>query len=113
MAQWTLGVGPLKSDKASGTLTLEPETDIWTIEGEVEPSTPLNPTKETPSFVERLDSGPVTILEDGDVFKKFEFRGKQLKGLWIAQRSSPQDAIWRFERSTEVTAGGGDASKAD
>jgi len=96
----------LKSDKASGTLNPEPEKTIWTIEGEVEPTTPLNPTKETPSFVERLDSGSVTVLEDGDVFKKFEFRGNKLKGLWTAQRSSPQDAIWRFERSTEVTGGG-------
>lgn len=110
LAQWTFGVDPLKTDKASGTLDLEPEKTIWTIEGEVEPSTPLNPTTETPSFVERLDSGSVTILEDGDVFKKYEFRGKEFKGLWIAQRSSPQDAIWRFERSTEVATGGGDSS---
>jgi len=115
IGQWSLDTDPLKSDEVSGTLKTDPDREIWTVEGEVAPGTQLNPTKGTPSFVERLDAGDVTILEDGDIFKKYEFRGKELKGLWTARRSSPTDTIWRFERSTEVSANGGgsDRSKAD
>jgi len=58
--------------------------------------------KNEPGYVKALDWGRVLVLEDSPLFKKFQFKGKQLKGIWIMHRSSPETDIWTFERSKDI-----------
>jgi len=58
--------------------------------------------KNEPGYVKALDWGRVLVLEDSPLFKKFQFKGKQLKGIWIMHRSSPETDIWIFERSKDI-----------
>ena len=58
--------------------------------------------KNEPGYVKALDWGRVLVLEDSPLFKKFQFKGKQLKGIWIMHRSSPETDIWTFERSKNI-----------
>jgi len=45
-----------------------------------------NPTKNTPLFYTRLDFGKTVVLINKLNFKKFLFKGKKLKGLWVLIR---------------------------
>ncbi|MHA1329609.1 MAG: ATP-dependent DNA ligase [Candidatus Hodarchaeales archaeon] len=57
-----------------------------------------NPTKETAAYIKILDKGKAIVFEDSDSFKKFEFKGKKLKGLWIFIRENTSD-FWIMKRS--------------
>jgi len=65
----------------------------------IKPGTKFNPTKNTPSTIERIDTGSCLVLEDSREFKKIEFFGKKLKGLWTLKREEPEMEIWVMERS--------------
>jgi len=104
IAWWTLDLDPLHAEKLSGSLRAEPEGHFWDIEGEIASGSRLNPTKETPSFVERLDSGEVVVRKD-DGLTSYEFRGSRMRGQWIASQRS--DGTWTLERSTEDRNGEG------
>ena len=58
--------------------------------------------KNEPGYIKALDWGKVLVLEDGELFKKFQFRGKRMKGEWIMYRSDPDTDIWVFERSESI-----------
>jgi|GEM_PF-3183693 len=58
--------------------------------------------KNEPGYIRALDWGRVLVLEDSPLFKKFQFKGKKLKGIWIMYRSSPDTDIWIFERSKNI-----------
>lgn len=83
----------------------KPCTDLSSMEKgkkgveELEPGTPWNPTKDTPAFIEALDFGSCTILEDSDTFKKVEFHGQELKGLYAFTREAPESDFWIMSRS--------------
>jgi len=58
-----------------------------------------NPTKETSCFMEILDKGKAIVYEDGDLFKKFEFKGNKLKGLWVFIRENTS-SFWIMKKSS-------------
>ena len=61
---------------------------------ELEPGTSWNPTRDTPAFIKALDFGTCTTLEDSDTFKKVEFQGQELKGLYAFTREDPESDFW-------------------
>jgi len=58
-----------------------------------------NPTKNTPSYIEIIDGGEVIVFEDSDAFKKFQFEGKKLKGLWTFEREGTSK-FWIIKQSS-------------
>jgi hypothetical protein len=78
--------------------TIEKLGDFWKREGPIPPGSPGNPTKETPSYLENIDEGDVDILDDGIDFKKYNFHGKELKGLYVFKRDLQGD-LWRVGKS--------------
>ena len=66
---------------------------------ELQPGTEWNPTKDTPAFIKALDFGTCTILEDSDTFKKVEFHGQELKGLFAFTREDPESDFWIMSHS--------------
>ena len=65
---------------------------------ELDPGTVWNPTKDTPAFIKALDFGNCIILEDSATFKKVEFKGDKLNGLFIFTREDESD-FWTISQS--------------
>lgn len=59
-----------------------------------------NPNRRIVADVEKMDEGTVNIISDTDTFVSFMFRGKKLKGYWIAKRESPRSENWVFSKSS-------------
>ena len=69
------------------------------------PGGPGNPTKDTPAWIERIDSGTVRIYQFDDMFGKFDIRFKELKGHYVAIRRDERLNLWTIrkeEKSPEV-----------
>lgn len=62
-------------------------------------NTTLNPTKETPAFIQIIDAGKVIKLIDKPLFKKYQIANGKMKGLWIVERTDPKGKIWKFSKS--------------
>lgn len=58
-----------------------------------------NPTKDTASYIKILDKGNAIVYEDSELFKKFGFRGKKLKGLWVFIREGTSK-FWIMKKSS-------------
>lgn len=65
---------------------------------ELPPGTPGSFGKQETGYIKAIDWGRVMIMEQSDLFWKFDFRGKKLKGLYILKRS-PESDIWTFAKS--------------
>jgi len=98
-----LAADPLKSRAVSATLDIERTDKYLDVQGDVPPGSPLNPTKNTPSSIVIQDRGEVLVLIDDETFKKFEFRGEKLRGLWIARRPTPDAAFWEIVQTLDVS----------
>ncbi|MEM4720515.1 MAG: hypothetical protein QXT73_00460 [Candidatus Methanomethylicaceae archaeon] len=66
---------------------------------EIEKGKPGAFTKNEAAYIIPLDHGQVAVMQDDELFKKFKFSGKQLKGLFIMRRSDATTDIWDFSRS--------------
>lgn len=98
--RWRFELDPLDQPASSGQFDSEEDPKLIEAAGFYPPgSGELNPTKETPAFIERVDSGDAVLLVDQPGFKKVLFRGKRLSGTWTFAR---RDAEWQVERSAEV-----------
>jgi len=64
----------------------------------IPPGKPGNPTKNTPAYIEIVDSGEITIYESSDVFVKMDFNFKKLKGHFVAIRRDPRQNLWVIRR---------------
>jgi hypothetical protein len=78
---------------------IEVNTRLEAEEGDVKPKTVLNPSKATPCHLEIIDRGEATVFEDNAGFKKFQFKGKELKGILTFAQDSPDSTIYNFKRS--------------
>lgn len=57
-----------------------------------------NDTKNTPTSLERLDSGTAIMLINNDSFKKILFNGKLFKAMLVFKRQDKTD-LWSIEKS--------------
>ena len=64
----------------------------------LKPGTDANPTKATPAYIEPVDGGTCIVLDESEGWKKIEFRGKKLKGVYTF-RKEPEMPFWQMERS--------------
>jgi hypothetical protein len=55
----------------------------------------MDPTKDTPSFVEILDKGECRLLVDRPALLKVQFEGKKLRGVWLLEK---KNANWHVRR---------------
>jgi hypothetical protein len=102
--RWTLQGNPAKEVKTGGSKESGPKLfNDYKTKGNVfdlKPGSGLNPTKNTPGFIELLDSGKLSVLEDGEDLKKVRFFGKDLNGVYILSRDQPgEGTLWNIERT--------------
>ena len=55
----------------------------------------MNPTKDTPTFVEVVDKGRCRFLVDEPGLVKIGFDGKALRGLWLLEK---KNSNWHVRR---------------
>lgn len=100
--QIVLDRNPLKG--ATSAVVRKPyKKDFWTKGAEepeeIPPGEKGNPTRSTPAWVQRIDSGKVEILEDANMFKRYVFENQKLKGTYVLERESPRENLWRFSKA--------------
>lgn len=64
----------------------------------VKPKAPGNPTTNTPSYVERMDSGTVIVFEEDNLIKRLIFQGSKLSGLYSMERENTKRNKWEFSK---------------
>jgi len=89
----------LEVEETSAIYKEDPDKAWMKKEGYLEPSSPGNPTKDTPAWIRILDSGSALIFEMSDMFAKIEFRGEHLKGLYTFEREDPTINMWVVKKS--------------
>lgn len=89
---------PRQVGQTVGQFEIDPKSFMG-ITGYIKPGAPLNDTKDTPSWIERLDAGSAVVLVDRPNLKKVQFRGRQLKGTWMFVR---RDSEWAVSRESEA-----------
>lgn len=62
-------------------------------------NTSLNPTKATPAFIQKIDSGKVIKLIDKPLFKKYQITTGKMKGVWVIERKTLTEKTWKFSKS--------------
>jgi hypothetical protein len=65
---------------------------------DIAPKSKLNTTQNTPSKIELLESGKVSILSNTN-FRRFRLRDGKLEGTWIAFQREEASAIWTLKRA--------------
>ncbi|MEW6556020.1 MAG: DNA adenine methylase [Elusimicrobiota bacterium] len=70
------------------------------------PGSLLNPTKDTASFVVKLDEGKCIVLIDRYDLKKVQFKGKKLRGLWLLEKKNDNWLIERTQAAPEIKGKG-------
>jgi len=68
----------------------------------LQPGTEENPTKDTPAFIETLDSGEAKIWESKSDFLKVTFDMKKLKGMFTFTRLDPHQPLFVMSREKEA-----------
>ena len=100
---------PVKRKTVAGYNENLPFEKLWKVssEEEVPPNSTLNPTKDTPCTIRKIDEGTYKALDEGKGFFKVDFTGAQLKGLYFFREEEPGAGIW------EVTQSGGPQVQKD
>lgn len=96
---WEISTDPLRNPKIAGTFRREREKDRISLEGDIAPQSPLNPSKDTPSTITILDAGEARILEDTRDFLRIEFSGRKFKGVYVFQRESTDSRIFIISKA--------------
>ena len=83
-----------KSGKTIGIL------DIPTEEIGLATNQEANPTKSTPAYLSLVDKGEALLLDSGSGYRKYLFKGKQLKGTYFLRQEEPGSDFWIMTKST-------------
>lgn len=97
------GVNCIRQAKCISTPEGKPNKEWMNFTGKsIPPNHPEwgNPNKRIPAYVDKVDNGSVNVISDTDLFVSFMFKGKKLKGYWIAKRESPKSGNWVFSKSS-------------
>ena len=97
------GVNCIRQAKCISTPGGKPNKEWMNFTGKsIPPNHPEwgNPNKRIPAYVDKVDKGSVNVISDTDAFVSFMFKGKKLKGYWIAKRESPKSGNWVFSKSS-------------
>lgn len=96
------GVNCIRRPYCTGTPEGKLNREWMNFFGKIPPNHPEwgNPNKRISAFMDKVDSGSVNIISDTSTFVSFMFKGKKLKGYWIAKRESPKAENWVFSKSS-------------
>ena len=73
--------------------------DAMALEGALTPGHYLNPTKDTPSVIRRVDAGKLVVLERKADYIKATLQGKRLKSTFLFRRNNGE---WLMQETPEA-----------
>jgi len=95
---------PIDNQQVAAELGVDHHLESMSLEGEIKPGHYLNPTKETPSTIRVIDRGRASVLAESTDFLKVMVEGKELKGLFQAQRNRGGDEfLWEPSQVAPTT----------
>jgi len=101
LRHWILDHDVTKAKETVGYFKRDPDKRALDAEGFYPPGSFMNPTKDTPSFVEIVDKGECRLLVDQPALLKVEFRGEALKGTWLLEK---KNSNWHVRRTETAPA---------
>jgi len=107
LLHWVLDADISVTDRTVGYYKEDEDKRALTAEGFFPPGSYMNPTKDTPSFVEIVDAGRCELMVDEPDFKKVEFRGEKLRGVWILDRKNDNWLVARTQAAPRTASKGG------
>jgi len=81
----------------------ENDKDRMNFEGEVEPGSPMNPSKEYSSEISIIDSGKCSIIDKKQGYFEIVFGGDELKGTWVVEQISDAENNQWLMKQTELS----------
>lgn len=90
---------PVDNKKVAARVSRDKHKDSMDLTGAIKPGHYLNPTKETPSNIEKLDGGKAEVLSLSGDLVKVKLSGKKLKGVYAATRNNDE---WLWAPSEEA-----------
>jgi len=103
LMRWRLDQSIAQVQQTVGYFAEESDKALLDAEGFQPPGTPLNPTKDTASFIAIVDSGPCTLLIDEPGLKKVEFKGGVLKAVVLLEKKNDHWLVERVEAGPNVS----------
>ena len=92
-----LDTNPVDNDKVIARVGNDSHKASMDLSGKLSPGHYLNPTKDTPSFMEKLDGGSAEVMVMNEDLIKVRFAGEQLKGLYLVTRNN-EEWLWSKEK---------------
>lgn len=99
LRHWVLDQDLTRADETVGYFKRDPDKRALEAEGFFPPGSFMNPTKDTPSFVEIVDKGECRILIDEPGLLKVTFEGEALRGTWLLEQ---KNSNWHVRRVQEA-----------
>ena len=99
LRHWVLDQDLTRADETVGYFKRDPDKRALEAEGFFPPGSFMNPTKDTPSFVEIVDQGECRILVDEPGLLKVTFEGETLRGTWLLEQ---KNSNWHVRRVQEA-----------
>jgi Putative phage serine protease XkdF len=90
---------PFDNESVAAQVEYDSHKASMDLSGKVPPGHYLNPTKETPSYIEVLDSGKAEVTSLSKDLVKVKFSGKELKGMYLVTRNADE---WLWEKEQEA-----------
>jgi len=102
LRHWVLDHDITKAKETVGYFKRDDDKRALEAEGFYPPGSFMNPTKDTPSFVEIVDKGECRILVDQPALVKVAFEGKELKGVWLLEKKNSNWHVHRTQAAPRV-----------
>lgn len=93
---------PLDNKQVAAHVSKDRHKASMKLSGDIAPGHYLNPTKETPSNIEILDSGKAEVLSLTDDLVKVQFKGDKLKGIYTVKRNNSEH-LWESAQAAPST----------
>lgn len=104
LSTWEMDSDPLSDTPTLTALAKDRSSkDLLHFDGALEPGQiiggeVLNESEDTPGRVRIQDKGKAILLEDGEVFKRIDFRGEKLNGIFVLVADEEKPNVWKFEK---------------
>jgi DNA adenine methylase len=101
LRHWVLDHDITRAAETVGYFKRDADKRALEAEGFYPPGSFMNPTKDTPSFVEVVDKGACRLLVDEPGLVKVAFEGEKLQGAWLLEK---KNSNWHVRRVREAPA---------
>lgn len=98
---FTFSENPMEFWELSCTMRKFNDKKLMQLEGNIPPSTPLNPNKKITAKVERIAAGKLLMYIDDPFLKKFKVQSSKWRGLYLLTQDEGTN-IWHLQKTSTI-----------